>query len=159
MRNNQSGILVLDGASHFFKISCTNFCNRTRSNEDSRNSSQTISNPSASSSRSTINSLGGQYGVQQEPQRFTSRTMGLRRLVAWTRSVAPPPLNAPHIRLQHQNSFSSDNTRMASTSAPVSCKAAMSNCSSFSVHCRPLACYFKSCFTNVFFLSCIHCVT
>ena len=48
----------------------------------------------------------------------SSRTIGLRRLVAWTRSVAPPP-STPQIRLQP--SVISD-SRISSTSAPISCK-------------------------------------
>ena len=94
------------------------FYNRTRSNVGSSSSIQARSNTSSGSSANNIDSIGGQYGVHRQR---SSRTIGLRRLVAWTRSVVPPPPSTPQIRLQ-QN-FISD-SRISSTSAPVSCKEA-----------------------------------
>ena len=96
------------------------FYYRTRSKVGSSNSIQARSNTSSGSSSNNIDVSGGQYGVQRQR---SYRSIGLRRLVAWTRSVAPPPPSTPQIRLQ-QNIIS-DN-RIPSTSAPVSCKEA--NC-------------------------------
>ena len=121
------------------------FCNRARSDESSCANIQARSHLSAAQSVGTIDGSGGRYGTQ--PTRF-SRSSGLRRLVAWTRSIAPPT-TAPQVHIQTNNFVDS---RMSSTSAPVSCKE--SNIYMF-VHCRSLKCFILLASNMMMFVSLI----
>ena len=96
------------------------YCIRARRNEGSCCSIQVRSTVSAARSAGTIDAVGERYDAQQ--QRF-STTCGFRRLVAWTRNVTPP-LPTPQIHLPAHDFI--DRSRMASTSAPVSCKESIS---------------------------------